>query len=355
MNILNVLDSIGRGGLERQFLELIKGIDKNKFKIFIIAFEEPPISYIEEIKTYSDVYFRIKRKIKYDPTVFVKIYKICKQMNIDLIHVWGGMSGFYSIPAWILTKAKFLNGSIRDVDRQKSFQQLINLLILKFSPNVVANSYAGLKAYNIKKGNVIYNGINMNRFSDKIKKQTNKFIVGIVANFNEYKDYNTFFKSINIIKDKIPNLEVHICGGGPYLEKNVQLVKDFGIDNIVRFFGPVSNTEDYIINFDIGVLCSYKKRGEGISNSILEYMAGSVPPIMAKVGAADEIIDDRITGLLYEPENANDLANKILELYFNKELRKKIAENAQRKVKDKFALDKYIKNFENLYISILKK
>ena len=54
MNILNVLDSIGRGGLERQFVELLKGIDKNKFKIFTIVFDVPNISYQEEIKTYLD-------------------------------------------------------------------------------------------------------------------------------------------------------------------------------------------------------------------------------------------------------------------------------------------------------------
>jgi L-malate glycosyltransferase len=101
------------------------------------------------------------------------------------------------------------------------------------------------------------------------------------------------------------------------------------------------------------VLCSYKDKGEGLSNSVLEYMICSVPPVISRIGATTEIIDDGISGLLFEPENVNDLANKILILYEDIEFRRKIAENAKSKVLNKFALNVYINNYENLYSKLL--
>lgn len=86
-------------------------------------------------------------------------------------------------------------------------------------------------------------------------------VIGIVANLTDYKDYYTFFDAIKILQEKIKNLEVHIIGGGKLTQAYKDYAVQIGVDqSILRYFGRVANTEDFIPNFNVGVLCSYKNR-----------------------------------------------------------------------------------------------
>jgi len=388
LRILHILDSLRRGGLERQFIELIKGLDKSKFEIHTIVLEKRNNGYDDIAKELSHNFEYKLRRFRWDIILILDFVKYCKKHKIQAIQVWDGMSAFYGFLVSLICGIKFINYSIQDADPRVTYRHLIKRLILKLSKYVIANQYAGLKVYGVeKKGKVIYNGIDLERFrgggerkgqrtearsqksEDKSQKaedrgqktevrnqkieDSGKFVIGIVANLTEYKDYYTFFDAIKILQDKITNLEVHIIGGG----KLTQTYKDYAIkigvnQNIIKYFGTVKNPEDYIPNFDVGVLCSYKNKGEGLSNSVLEYMACGVPPVITDIGAAREIIDDGITGLLFEARNANDLANKILLLVEDKQLRTKIGERAMQVVFEKFGYERYIKEMEEYYEEI---
>ncbi len=255
---------------------------------------------------------------------------------------------FYAYFVSLFAGIKFINYSIQEADPRLSYRHLIQRFILKLSKYVIANQYAGLRVYGVeKKGKVIYNGLDFSRFmkkktedrgqkiedrSQKLEKRVEeKFVIGIVANLTDYKDYYTFFDAIKILQDKIENLEVHIIGGG----KLTQVYKDYSIkigvrQEILKYFGRVSDVENYIPKFDVGVLCSYKTKGEGLSNSVLEYMACGVAPVITDIGAAREIVEDGVTGLLFEAGNAKDLADKILLLKENRDLRLEIGKNAKK-------------------------
>ena len=297
--VLHLLDVLRRGGKEKQFLELIKGINKSKFQIHTIVLEKRTDGYDEEVKSLSDNFTYMPRRFRWDLFLIWDLVKYCKKNKIDIINVWDGMCAFYGlIVSWILG-VKFINGSIRDSDPRKSYRHIIKHIILKLSKYVIANQHAGLKVYGMeKKGKVIYNGIDLDWFrgrgerkrqstEDKGQKtedrnqktedrsqkmeDRNKFVIGIVANLTEYKDYYTFFNTIRILQDRVSNFEVHIIGGG----RLTQTYKDYAVkigvnQSILKYFGRVSNVEDYIPNFDVGVLCSYKEKGEGLSNSVLE-------------------------------------------------------------------------------------
>ena len=175
-------------------------------------------------------------------------------------------------------------------------------------------------------------------------------VIGIVANLTDYKDYYTFFDAIKILQEKIKNLEVHIIGGGKLTQAYKDYAVQIGVDqSILRYFGRVANTEDFIPNFNVGVLCSYKNKGEGLSNSVLEYMACGVPPIITDIGAAREIIEEGVKGFLFEAGNAKDLEEKIGMMIEDRKLRIEMGERAKKVVFEKFSYERYIKEFEEYY------
>ncbi len=354
IRVLQIVDELRRGGKERQLVELIKGIDKDKFEMYVISLLPREDGYDEEVKGLAMKFSYLNRKYKWDLSLVRELVRYCKENEIDIVYSWDGMTSVYSLLASYFTKVKFINGSIRDTDTRKSYKHLYKRLVLRLSRNVVANSNAGLKVYGAeKKGKVIYNGLDFKRFENQKIENHNKFIVGIAANLTVYKDYYTFFDAIKILRSGNNNFEVHVVGWGKMAEIYKRYAEELGIMDCVKFFGRVSDAENYISKFDVGVLCSYKNKGEGLSNSIIEYMACGIPAIITDIGAAREIVEDGKTGLLFEAGNTNDLSNKIELLMLNERLRIDIGKSAKVSVSEKFSYSKYIKSVETYYENIV--
>jgi glycosyltransferase involved in cell wall biosynthesis len=82
---------------------------------------------------------------------------------------------------------------------------------------------------------------------------------------------------------------------------------------------------------------------------ILESFALGKPVIGSNIGSIPELVEDGKNGLLFEPGNIEDLAKKIFRLYQNKELQKRLGENALNKVKERHFLDNYYSNLIKIY------
>ncbi len=355
ITVLHIIDELRRGGKERQFVELLKGLDRSAFSIHTICFLERQDGYDEQVKELSSKFSYFLRKYRWDLFLIIELIKYCRRESIDIIYVWDGMTAFYGYFASLFSRTKFVNGSIRDTDTRRTYRHLIKRWILNISGNIVANSQAGLDAYDIKnRGLVIYNGLDLNRFNQIRTRNDDKFVVGIVASLSEYKDFYTFFDAIKTIQEKINNLEVHIIGAGKLAEEYKEYAVKIGVNQeILKYIGRVSNTENYIPNFDVGVLCSYKQRGEGLSNSVIEYMACEVAVVITDIGAAREIVTNNENGFLFEAGNPIDLSEKIFNLYKDEELRKKIATSGKDSVKDKFSFTQFVKENEKYYKSLI--
>jgi L-malate glycosyltransferase len=95
-----------------------------------------------------------------------------------------------------------------------------------------------------------------------------------------------------------------IVGGGGLLEPLRALAFDLGIDSQVIFVGPKSRVESYMPLADLGLLTS---RAEGLSNTLLEYMASSLPVIGTRVSGTEDFVVDGQTGWLFPVGDVHQL------------------------------------------------
>ncbi len=94
---------------------------------------------------------------------------------------------------------------------------------------------------------------------------------------------------------------------------------------------------------------------EGLGVVLLEAMACRVPVIGSDVGGIRDIIIDGETGLLSEQKNSDSLAEKIIQLLSDEQLRKKVIENGFKLVKDKYTWEVISNRFLNIYMEVIKK
>jgi glycosyltransferase involved in cell wall biosynthesis len=182
----------------------------------------------------------------------------------------------------------------------------------------------------------------------------NLFVVGMVAAFEERKDHFTAVKAAVTLASRIENIRFVFVGGGEYLNSIKKSVPEEFLDKII-FLGKRSDVEDIVNIFDIAILLTNAKvHGEGISNSIIEYMALGKPVIATLGGGTNELIQNGQNGFLILPHDESDLIEKI-EFLRNDENRSKIGKKGRETVQKKFDLKIMASLYSNLYENLLKK
>jgi glycosyltransferase involved in cell wall biosynthesis len=352
MKILFFIDTLRAGGLERRLIELLKGLSKNNSISFEILLMNSDIHY-KEIYNICNVYI-VKRQKGFDFQALVKVISLYRKIKPDIIHSWSGITSYYAIPLKLLFNARII-GSYISGGRNSRYKQLY-----PFTDVILANSQAGLKANlaPIKKSQVIYNGFDFARLTYLLDKESliteleippNYYIVGMVASFSTFKDYNNYINSaLEILKQKSNVIFLCIGDGDEtlYKQKASQHISNF------RFLGKRHDVESLINIMDVCVLSTFT---EGLSNAVLEYMALQKPVVSSGEGGLSEIIENNKSGYLLPIGEYELMAEKILELLNNKELRIEMGKYGRKIVEGKFPIDKMINEYIQVYEKFQKK
>lgn len=361
MKILFFMDSLVSGGKERRLIELMRSLKSRNGIDFELVVMSEDIHYKEVFNLGINIHY-ILRKTKKDISAFVKFYRLCRNYKPDIVHCWDSMTAIYSVPACKFLHIKLVNGMVINSPVRQNVRNKLWLrgrLTFPFSDIIVGNSIAGLKAYKApsKKSLVIYNGFNFDRtqnltdkkvLKEELKSDSN-FIIGMVAAFSASKDYKTYYKAAGILLENRKDITFIAIGPDTDSEESKELIGKEIIGHF-RLLGLKSGIESFINIMDICVLSTIT---EGVSNSILEYMALEKPVVASVGGGTNEIVVDNETGFLISPSAPVELANRLGILLTDADLRKRMGSAGRKQVVDKFSVEKMVGNYLNLYKMIL--
>lgn len=195
------------------------------------------------------------------------------------------------------------------------------------------------------------NGIDMKEFELKEKYlQTRQYIFSI-GRFVHKKGFDILIKAFKQVADKKQDVDLIIAGTGEEWQKCADLVDELDIKERVKLPGFVEREE--VIKLYNG--CEFfilpsRREPFGITN--LEAMAAGKAVIATEVDGVPEIIINGENGILFEPENINELAQKILWLFENNEIKENMGRYGRLLVEKKYnwqsIADRYIKIYETI-------
>jgi glycosyltransferase involved in cell wall biosynthesis len=368
MRILFFIESLTAGGKERRLTQLMKGLRSTTDFEFSLAIMSKDIHYKEIYDLNIEINFII-RKVKKDVSSFYEFYKLCKKLRPDIVHCWDSMTATYLVPACKLLGIKIVNGMVVDTPVIQNIHNkdwLRARLTFPFSNVIIGNSNAGLKAYKApaSRSVCINNGMELSRFINLkdpliIKQELfgqnsdGFYIAGMVGSFEDRKDYNTLIETTLSILSSRNNIRFVLVGDGKYLSEIRGRVPDSLSDKIV-FTGKRSDIESIVNVFDIGILLTNSKvHGEGISNSIIEYMALGKPVIATRGGGTDEVVFDNQNGFLVDPGNPDQVREKIELLIENPSLLARLGKEGRKMVEERFDLEIMTKKYIEVYKKLL--
>ena len=155
--------------------------------------------------------------------------------------------------------------------------------------------------------------------SDKYSELT----VSCVARLVEYKKIDDLIHAIKILNDDGINIKCKIVGSGPLEEKLKSLTKDLNLEDFIEFLGFVEKHDDVLKVINSSQIFCLPSIVEGFGIVVIEAMSCKVPFVAAKIPPVMEASNQK-GGLFFEPENSDDLAEKIKYLLNNSEIYKKL-------------------------------
>ena len=361
MKILFFIESLRSGGKERRLVELIKGLKKYPDIECKLVLTRKDIHYKDIFSTGTKIHYIVRKHFKKDLRLFFLFFKIAKNYKPDIIHAWCNMAAIYALPVKILFNIPLINSSITHSSPLKTFSKswLYLKLTIPFTDIVISNSRAGLVAHKLKENSknlIIHNGFNFDRIKDlssksEIRKKINvttKYIVAMVASFSSYKDYSTYIKAANKVLNNNKNITFLCIGSGNNVSYK-KMVKSMYRDN-VRFLGIQDNVESIMNICDIGVLSTYT---EGISNSIMEFMALGKPVITTYNAGTKELLVDGESGIFVKSKSVDQLSSQIIYLLKDQKLALKLGMNAKQRIQKWFNLEKMVICYKKIYQNLI--
>ena len=160
-------------------------------------------------------------------------------------------------------------------------------------------------------------------------------------------------EAISLIRCSMPNINYVIVGAGSLKPELEMLAKHVGIDKIVEFRGsqPPFEVKRTMSEADILLLSSVK---EEFGVVLAEAQAMGLPIVATRVGGVPEVVDDGVTGFLVPPRDPQALADKLLLLANNPELRRQMGERGRERVKRLFDFSRIMIELERLYCESLR-
>lgn len=186
------------------------------------------------------------------------------------------------------------------------------------------------------------------------------FILLSVGRHVKRKNFDLVIRSIKNIKDTNSHLKIkyHLIGDGPETANLKQLTEKLNLKNEVKFLGVIDarRRNEYYKLSDVFAMPSMKEKNdiEGFGIVFLEANYFKIPVIGAATGGVPEAIIDGKTGFLIKANDLNDLTEKILMLYENKDKKNKMGEHGHNRVIKEFNWDKICGDYIKLFESVLK-
>lgn len=183
--------------------------------------------------------------------------------------------------------------------------------------------------------NVIYDSINLDSFKEErhltsvIDSSHKQIKIVVVGSLNYRKGQDICIKALKRLINRNLNVSLILVGDGDFRKELEEMVSSLNLSQYVLFKGHTENVSKLLYECDIGVLTS---RREGMPNSVMEYMAASLPVVVSDLPGIRELVQENTSGFIIDQESEEQLAKRLTELVQDYDLCKRMGREGRKKI-----------------------
>ncbi len=200
---------------------------------------------------------------------------------------------------------------------------------------------------------VHYNGVDLTAFAPA-QHDSDDLTILSVGRLVEKKGIEYLIKAFALVAAQMPEVRLEIAGEGPLRRSLERLTSECGLAARVSFRGSLPHRAVATLMQSSSVVCQPSVTAadgdaEGLPTVVLEAAATARPLVATRHSGIPEIIVDGKTGFLVAERDVEALADRLLSLLGNVELRKRMGEAGRKRIEEKFDLRKQAKRLEEIY------
>jgi len=362
IKVIHVLSDMKIGGAGSWLLNLLVSIDKEKLDIKVVLPKGSMlIDKVEELGFEVIPVDGMKDK-SFDAGAVSLILGILKKKQPDIVHTHASLSARLAARmagVRIINTKHCIDGKKTGIKKLAAFclNNLLSDRIIAVSEAVKRNvADNGMPESKIS---VIYGGISpVKEISSEDKSRVRQkwgiaeedIVVGIVARLTEVKGHKHFIDAAEIISRDNDGVKFLIAGIGPKEQELKELVCERGLTDRVVFTGFIENIYEIFNIIDINVISSLS---EALCLSLIEGMCIGKPSVGTNTGGIPEVVKDGYNGYLVPVGDSSKLADAILKLVHDPELRKTMGDKGRELVACHFTADTMARDIEELYETVI--
>lgn len=355
--VLIVRDDLDNGGAQRQMTLLARSLPDD-YRVRVLSLGDGP--YADVLRGFG-VDLRVEsRRWRYDLSPALRVWHEINQWRPDVVHSWGWMSSAASIVACRVQGIPLVDGTIRG-GRPPVRWTRVNRFLVSCADAVIANSEAGLASYGLRRPGVfvIHNGFEAERTLREsvrpIQAQDSTAEVVMAARMMPEKDFSTLLDAAEMMRDLEHPIRFTLMGSGPERERLAERCRELTEAGVVRIIDGESEVMPVLATADIGVLLTDSRHAEeGLSNSIMEYMACGLPVVCTDSGGNREIVLDGRTGLIVPPRDPAAVVNALRFLLDEPETARRFGEAGRERIRKEFSTRAMVDKTVTVYESVLQ-
>jgi glycosyltransferase involved in cell wall biosynthesis len=359
--VLLMVRELNLCGSERQMAEIAKALDRSRFDPRVGCFR-PAGLRADDLRAAGVpiVHFPVPSLLSIKGALRIAAY--IRQRNIRLVHTFDTPANLYGVPAARLAGSAVVISSQR-VDRSlwPAWQRHALRITDRLVDGIVVNcEFLRRHLRDDEKApagliHLCYNGIDTaafqpaHRFRPEALRDA-ALVIGVVCGLRPEKGLDTLLDAFAAVRGLVPGMKLAIVGSGPCLASLQVQARALGILPNCVFEPATPHVADWLHAIDIFVLPSLS---EALSNALMEAMACGCCVAASRVGGNPELVTHGETGMLFEPGDAQGLAQVLRLLVRDPDRRSQLAANATRLIQTRFSLEAAAQRMGAIYSTLL--
>jgi len=374
-NILYVIDNIEFGGGERVFSQIIRGLNKERFGVFVAS--NPGGIFEKKLREVGVKIDPVQMTSRYNLGIISRLKKIIKTKDVRIVHSQGGRADFFARTAARISRVPILISSIAmlvegyDVGTlRKGLYVLMDRKTERWVDRFIILSEASrrtlIERHKIPPEKIvkIHNGIEIEEYHPDIKEEKNKkaelsrelglksdvAVIGAIGRLVWQKGFEYLVQAIPQVIQAFPEAKFLIVGEGPLRRSLEELSERLKIEDNTIFTGFRSDIKDILATIELLAMPSLL---EGLPLVLLEGMAMAKPIVATEIDGITEVLENGETGILVPAKKPHELAEAIIEILKNKTKADLLGRNARKIVEEKFSVKRMVEQTELVYEKLL--
>lgn len=374
VNVMLLISDLEFGGAQRQVLEIANNLDPARFNVYVgtLSSYVPLADQLHDADTRLRV---IEKRWKFDLTVLLRLARLLKSLKIDIINSFLFDALIAGRLAGRLAGTPVIVDSERNADyRIKRIQRVAYWLTKRCVDRVIANSQAGAD-FNARELHqnpamyrVVHNGVNTQRFSprdaramrESLNIAPDEQVVGMFASFWRQKNHPALIAAARKVLDLRPRTRFMLVGDelyagmhgtSEYKQRMNEQIDELGVRDRFLFLGNRPDVAELYGVCDVTVLPSLN---EGTPNVLLESMASGVPVVVTDVADNAYIVPEGKVGFVVPVNDVDALADRLLQVIGNNELRSRMKTEARRWIEAEFSTQRLAEKTAKVFVEALQ-